>query len=97
MTDSIAGDDNSLRMRTNAFEQIRILRDWKDQRDEQSVIIAVLMSSGSIENQTDHDRKVSNDGMSLQLCVVWPRSTVDLILLQKSEIDSDYRTFEHHP
>lgn len=97
MTDSVAGDDKSLSMETNTFKPIYIVGELEDQREEQRVTVAILMPSGSFENHRDHDLKVSDDGMSLELCVTWPRSMTDLSFLHKSEIDLDPKTFEYHP
>ena len=79
------------------FKPIYLIGEWEDRREEQRVTVAVLMPSGSFENLRDHDLKVSDDGMSLQLTVTWTRSMTDLNFLHKSEIDSDPKIFEHHP
>ncbi len=55
------------------------------------------MPSGSFETLRDHDLRVSDDGLSLELSVTWPRSMTDLKFLHKSEIDFDPKKFKHHP
>ena len=96
-TKSAICDENSVIKEIINFKPIYLIGEWKDRREDQRVTVAVLMPSRSFENPRDHDLKVSDDGMNLQLTVTWPRSMTDLNFLYKLEIDSDPKIFEHHP
>ena len=90
-------DEKDCQIDLTTFKPIYIIGEWEDEREERRVTVAILMPSGSFETPRDHDFKVSDDGMSLDLTVVWPRSMTDMFFLHKSEIDQDCKTYEHHP
>ena len=81
----------------NLFKPIYIVGEWEDEREERRVTVAILMPSGSFETPRDHGLNVTDDGLCLELTVVWPRCMTDLFFLHKSEIDTDSKKFEQHP
>ncbi len=81
----------------NLFKPIYIIGEWEDEREERRVTVAILMPSGSFETPRDHDLKVTDDGLCLELTVVWPRCMTDLFFLHKSEIDTDSKKYMQHP
>ena len=80
------------------FQPIYIVGEWEDDREEQRVTIAILMPSGSFERSKDHDIKVTDDGMALEITYVWPQCMTDLLFLHKAELEGDEKkSFQHHP
>ena len=90
-------DEKDCQIDLTTSKPIYIVGEWEDEREERRITVAILMPSGSFETPWDHDFKVSDDGMSLDLTVVWTRSMTDMFFLHKSEIDQDRKTYEHHP
>ena len=89
-------DENLMQNEQNNFKPIYIIGEWEDQREEQRVTVAILKPSGSFETTRDHDLRVSDDGLSLELSVTWPQSMTDLNFLHRSKIDFDSKQFEQH-
>ena len=82
---------------TNLFEPIYIFDGWEDKREERRITVAILLQRGSFETLQNNVFNVKDDGLCLELTVVWPRRMIDLLFLHQSEIDTDSKKIRTAP
>lgn len=81
--DGAAEEDNVIDS-SYVFKPLFTMGVWEDiGSEDKRISIAILLPSGIGERKKDHDIRVSDDGLFLQISVVWPPALTDVEMLHR--------------
>eukprot|EP00171_Calliarthron_tuberculosum_P003925 IDg3925t1 len=71
------------------FKPLFCMGEYETKTEDMRISVAILMPSGICERKADHDVKVTDNGLALEVSVVWPPCMSDMLYLHKKWIDND--------
>ena len=97
MSSRLLFQEKDLYSAITVFKNICIVEGWNGTRVDCRVTVVMLIPNVSSESSEEHDLKVSDDEMALELTVLRPHFMNELLQLDKSEIQIDSNNFMHYP
>ena len=97
IAESLSDVDTKILEEAREFMPIFIIGVWEDEREEQRVSVAIHLPSGLLERPQNCEVRVSDNGLALQLTVMWPKCMTDMLYLHKNWLDEDRKAFINHP
>lgn len=73
----------------HVYKPVFTMVTWENDSEYRRKSIAIKMHSNLCKNNEDHDMRVIDDGMSLELAILWPSVLMDSVLLHSYRIYSD--------